>query len=165
MRPQPQNQQDLKVKVDCHHQAILIALEIENHPLAGNNTGGPELLFQLRRTFPICPFRFGKPGIQLLLDPSSQVRLNTVFHKSVKRRSGNHSHESILPCSHYGSNSISSTIRQCPNHKSPHRASLDRGLLHSQPAPTAPPATPANSPPAPPANPGNPESRSPHASP
>ena len=43
VRAEPDNQQNLIVVIDSHNQAVVIALDVKDHPLAGDDAGRSEL--------------------------------------------------------------------------------------------------------------------------
>ena len=106
VRSKPDNQQFLVVVVDGDNQAIVIAIDVKHHSLAGNDAGRAELRLQFCRILPGRLFDFGIPSIQVLLYTSSKPAIHTIAYESVESRSGNDSHfsnDTTLPFWEQGS--------------------------------------------------------------
>ena len=94
MCAEPYNQQDPIVVVDGYDQAIVIAFDVKDHSLPGNDAGRAELRLELSGILPRRLAGFGIPSIQMLLYASSEPAVHTVVYESVEGRSGNDAHSS-----------------------------------------------------------------------
>jgi len=50
--------------VDRHHQPVVIALDVENHPVRSNNAGIRIRFQDIGWTFPVCSEQFMDPCVE-----------------------------------------------------------------------------------------------------
>jgi len=98
----PFDPHDRLLKINGYHEAVRIALDVEDNSLGGQHTGTCISPLHLSSAFPFGMPYFLKPGIKSILN-SAPVRMPLKrFDESQECSAGYDPHLLILACAHFG---------------------------------------------------------------